>query len=131
MNESLPVVSSVRSRIRALIADAWAGAAESGALAAVAAEARPDIEVERPSNPDHGDLSTNLAMKLARPMRRSPLQIAEALAATLADVPAGAALSHIEVAPPGFLNVRLSAAWLEGVLEEARVGEPGQGIRQG
>ena len=113
-------VRSVRSRIRDLIDEAWAHATESGALPAVDAEARPDIEVERPANPDHGDLAANLAMRLARPMRRSPLQIAEALAEALRTVPSGQALSEITVAPPGFLNMRLSPGWLESVLDEAR-----------
>jgi len=120
MTESQPAVLSVRTRIRAVIADAWAHATDSGTLPPVDVEERPDIEVERPSNPDHGDLATNLAMKLARPMRRSPVQIAEALADALRQVPAGAALSEVHVAKPGFLNMRLSATWLEGVLDEAR-----------
>jgi arginyl-tRNA synthetase len=113
-------VRSVRSRVRDLIDDAWMDAAASGVLPAVDADARPSVEVERPANPDHGDLATNLAMKLARPMRRSPLQIAEALAESLRSLPSGAALSEITVAPPGFLNLRLSATWLERVLDEAR-----------
>ncbi len=53
-------------------------------------------------------------------MRRSPLQIAEALADALRTAPAGDALSEVTVAPPGFLNMRLSAPWLERVLDEAR-----------
>ncbi len=56
------------------------------------ASERPEVEVERPANPEHGDLATNLALKLARPMRRAPLQIAEALASSLRDLPGGQAL---------------------------------------
>ena len=41
----------------------------------------PEVEVERPANAAFGDFATNLAMKLARPLRRSPLDIAEAVAA--------------------------------------------------
>ena len=113
-------VRSVRSRIRDLVDEAWARATESGALPEVEPAARPSFEVERPTNPDHGDVSVNLAMKLARPMRRSPLQIAEALAVSLREGPAGTALSEVTVAPPGFVNMRLSPAWLERVLDEAR-----------
>ena len=36
----------------------------------------PAVEIERPANPEHGDLATSLAMKLARPYRRAPLDIA-------------------------------------------------------
>ena len=68
----MTAVRSIRSRIHDLIEEAWAVATESGALPRVDAEARPDFEVERPANPDHGDLAANLALKLARPMRRSP-----------------------------------------------------------
>jgi arginyl-tRNA synthetase len=113
-------VRSVRSRIHALIEDAWEQATVAGALPPVEPDQRPGFEIERPANPDHGDLAANLAMKLARPMRRSPLQIAEALAAAMHSLPAGEALSEVTVAPPGFLNMRLSATWLEDLLDEAR-----------
>jgi len=113
-------VRSVRTRIRALVEEAWAHATAAGALPAVETDQRPVIEVERPSNPDHGDLAANLALKLARPMRRSPLQIAEALAASMRTLAAGEAVSEVAVAPPGFLNMRLSTTWLEDVLDEAR-----------
>jgi arginyl-tRNA synthetase len=115
-----PAVLSVRSRIRTLIEEAWRRGTESGALPPVGIEHRPTIEVERPANPDHGDLATNLALKLARPMRRAPLGIAEALADAMGQLPAGDALSGVSVAAPGFLNMRLSASWLEQVLDEAR-----------
>jgi arginyl-tRNA synthetase len=119
MSDGAPV-PSVRSRVRHIVADAWEHASASGSLPTVTAEARPDIEIERPADPSHGDLATNLAMKLARPMRRSPLQIAEALAASLRELTAGHALSEVQVAAPGFINLHLSPAWLEDVLGEAR-----------
>src|SRR5690242_6315083 len=81
----------VRTRVRAAVEAAWRTAEERGALppidigragagACTAATgdgavtaATPAVEVERPANPDHGDLASNLALKLARPLRRSPL----------------------------------------------------------
>ena len=73
-----------------------------------AARAEP-VLVEHPGDSRHGDYASNVAMRLARPLRRPPLQIAEAVRERLAlDPPIGSA----EVAPPGFLNVRLSEAWL-------------------
>ncbi len=122
MSGTEPIVLSVRSRIRELVVDAWAAATDAGELAPLDADARAsiEIEIERPSNPDHGDLATNLAMKLARPLRRSPLQIAEAIAASLRSAPARSALSAVDVAPPGFINMRLADTWLESVLDEAR-----------
>jgi arginyl-tRNA synthetase len=127
MTNTTPAVLSVRSRVRSLIGEAWAHAAEKGTLPVVDAESRLEIEVERPSNPEHGDIATNLAMRLARPMHRSPLQIAEALAESLQQGPAAAALTDVQVAPPGFLNMRLSAAWLEDVLDEAQAAGDGFG----
>ena len=47
--------------------------------AAVAVDGVQLVEVERPANPAFGDFATNLAMKLARPLRRPPLEIADAL----------------------------------------------------
>ena len=115
----MTAVRSIRARVHGFIEEAWSAATASGALPPVEAAARPEFEIERPGNPDHGDLAANLAMKLARPMRRSPLQIAEALAEAMRGAPSGGALSEVAVAPPGFINMRLSAAWLEGLLDEA------------
>jgi len=67
----------------------------------------PPVEVERPANPDHGDFASNVALKLARPLRRSPVQIAQVLAEGVATSAAGL-IAHAEVAGPGFLNLRLS-----------------------
>ena len=112
-------VLSVRTRVRALVEAALAQAISVGALPGLEPGQSPEVEVERPANADHGDLATNLALKLARPMRRPPLQIAEALATSLRTHPEGSAVADVRVAAPGFLNLRLSAAWLEAVLDEA------------
>ena len=69
-----------------------------------------DPEFETPNNPDHGDLATNAAMQLARPLRRSPRQIAEHLAANVELDPAR--VVGVEVAGPGFLNFRFAADYL-------------------
>ena len=39
----------------------------------------PDVQIEIPGNPDHGDFASNLAMTMARAEKKSPRQIAEAL----------------------------------------------------
>ncbi len=86
------------------------------------------IEFETPRDPAHGDLATNVAMQLARPFRRPPRAIADALAAVLnrriADDAAFARqVSSIEVAGPGFLNVRFAPALLsDGVADILRAG---------
>ncbi len=102
----------LRSRARAALEAAWARATATGALPPIAEAERPTIEIERPANPEHGDLASNLAMKLARPCRMAPLRIAEALAAELgADVGRpGSIVGAVAVAAPGFLNLRISDA---------------------
>ena len=71
------------------------------------------IELETPQNADHGDLSTNAAMKLAKPLRRSPRQIAEEIAQYLLDKPVDPSrISGVEIAGPGFLNFRFSNDYL-------------------
>jgi len=67
------------------------------------------LEVERPKDPAHGDYATSVALKLARPLRKPPLEIAEAIGSRV--VP-GEVIASVEVAKPGFVNVRLSEPWL-------------------
>jgi arginyl-tRNA synthetase len=102
---------SIRTLVRAAVAAAWDRAIAAGALPSLEADARPAVEIERPANPEHGDLATSLALKLARPYRRPPLQIAEALALALEDAvtPEGLPIfASITVAPPGFVNLVLT-----------------------
>jgi arginyl-tRNA synthetase len=115
-----PATTLRQSAIRA-IERALAAAVAAGTLPAAAeGDAPVVVEVQRPANPDHGDLATNLAMKLARPYRRAPLDIARAIAAELsAEVaadPTGTPISSVTVAPPGFINLHLSDAALDGMI---------------
>jgi arginyl-tRNA synthetase len=67
-------------------------------------------DVERPADPTRGDFATTVALKLAKPLRRAPLEIAKAIAAHVATTATDpdAVIASVEVAPPGFLNIRLS-----------------------
>ncbi|HUG56040.1 MAG TPA: arginine--tRNA ligase [Candidatus Limnocylindrales bacterium] len=100
-----------RASARALIAEALRAARDRAA----AELGWPDdvrsaaVEVERPKDPEHGDYATNLAMRLAKPLRRPPLEIAEALGSAVA---VGGPIGAVEAARPGFVNVRLDPAWL-------------------
>ncbi len=71
---------------------------------------RPSVEVSHTSDPAHGDVASNVALKLARPLRRPPMAIAEAIAAVLRSDAAGGPLAEVTVAAPGFLNLRLAPA---------------------
>jgi len=70
------------------------------------------IELAVPRDPDHGDWTTNLAMTLAKPLRRPPRAIAEALAAVF---PESDVVARPEVAGPGFLNFRYTPAFVESL----------------
>lgn len=71
----------------------------------------PEIVVEHPSRPEHGDYATGVAMKMARAAKLPPIKIAEIIKDHVAARPYIAA---VEVAPPGFVNFRLSKEWLTG-----------------
>ncbi|MGO2097081.1 MAG: arginine--tRNA ligase, partial [Candidatus Microbacterium stercoravium] len=66
-----------------------------------------DITVERPRNRDHGDWATNAAMKFAKKLGTSPRELADQIAGQLASVDG---VASVEVAGPGFINIRLEAA---------------------
>lgn len=67
-------------------------------------EEQPDIQIEDPNQPEHGDASTNVAMMLARPLRNNPRAIAQQVVDGLqydSDK-----ISSVEIAGPGFINFR-------------------------
>lgn len=64
-----------------------------------------NVGVEPPRDSAHGDLSTNAAMVLAKPAQMKPREIAERLAAKLR---AEATVTHVDIAGPGFINLRLA-----------------------
>ncbi|HEU4946720.1 MAG TPA: arginine--tRNA ligase [Kribbella sp.] len=65
-----------------------------------------ELKVERPKNPEHGDYATNVAMQLGKRAGMAPRRFAELLAARLNDDPA---ITAVEVAGPGFINLRVAA----------------------
>jgi arginyl-tRNA synthetase len=78
------------------------------------------VTAEPPRDPSHGDIATNAAMLLAKPAGRKPRELAEALAARLATLPG---VVGVEVAGPGFINLRLADAfWLDRLRDVLRAG---------
>ena len=118
---------TVRSAVAGALAAAWSAAVDAGKLSPLpAGEQPPELEVLRPAHPEHGDLASNLALKLARPLRSSPMAIAQAIADQLgseARTP-NSPIAEATVAAPGFINLRLSPAHLEGALDAARASGP-------
>jgi arginyl-tRNA synthetase len=77
------------------------------ALAAVAPGSAVDIVLDRPKQASHGDYACNLAMQLARGLKRNPREVAGDLIAAL---PASAIVEKTEIAGPGFINVFVKPA---------------------
>ncbi len=97
-------------------------------LARVAAKlGAPDADfvVERPRDGGHGDLATNLAMVLARPLRASPRALAERILEAL-DLPDGL-VTRTEVAGPGFINFWLADRQLADAVAAIIAAGPGYG----
>ncbi|MGB3275624.1 MAG: arginine--tRNA ligase [Castellaniella sp.] len=77
-----------------------------------------DITLERPKVAAHGDVASNVAMQAARAARRNPRELAQAVVeGVLAHPDAAGLIASAEVAGPGFINFRLSAAAHQAVLD--------------
>ena len=94
-------------RIAALIEQALAGIGAAGVTA----------QLERPKVPAHGDLACNVAMQVARTLKRNPREVAQAIADALKVNPAADGLiDSVEIAGPGFINLRIAAAAKQSVV---------------
>ncbi|MEF8816372.1 MAG: arginine--tRNA ligase [Salinibacter sp.] len=71
-----------------------------------------DIELEEPDRPEHGDLATNTALRLASVLGDNPRSIADTLAEQLRERVDPARIKSVEVAGPGFVNVRFAQDYL-------------------
>lgn len=112
----MSVVLNFSSHLRELFAQA---------LHAVAPEAAATpITIERPKNSAHGDYACNLAMQLAKPLRKSPRDIAQALIAAL---PKTEFIAKVEIAGAGFINVFVAAAAKRNVVHSVLTAGAGYG----
>ena len=105
---------TIRDDIEHLVRNALADAQRSDLLPKVEVE---EISIERPQNSEHGDFASSLPLKLARPMRMSPMIIAEKLESL---IPAQGILERVSVATPGFINFSLNPSWLVEQVEAIR-----------
>ena len=72
-------------------------------------------ELERPSDPEHGEYATSVALRLAPVRKQAPREVAEELAAVAAGLEQ---VERAEVAGPGFVNLWLTAPWYGEALGE-------------
>ena len=91
------------SLIRAVLLDA----AADGRVALGPSDIPDPVRVERPRNRDNGDWSTNAAMQLAKRAGTAPRDLAALIADALSDAEG---VESVEVAGPGFINIRLAAS---------------------
>ena len=92
-------------QLAAKILQALAALADDGTITVEGGLPR-ELKVERPKNPEHGDYATNVAMQLGKRAGLNPRQFAELLAAKLTD---DDAITAVEIAGPGFINIRVAA----------------------
>ncbi len=79
--------------------------------------------LESPKVAAHGDFATTAAMQLAKPLQRNPRQVAEQLIAALQAQSAFSTwVEALEIAGPGFINIRLKAAAKQAVVREVLTG---------
>lgn len=105
----------MREEVEQIVFQAVQAAIDSGQLSAPEA---PEPCVERPRDPDHGDWASSVALKNARVFRKNPREVAETIAAHIG---ADALVESVEVAGPGFINIRLSSRALQNVVADVRV----------
>jgi len=100
--------SELGAAVRAAVVDA----VDAGELTVVAPA---EVVVERPRVKEHGDYATSVALQLAKAAGRPPREVAELLAERLRAVPG---IDAVDVAGPGFLNLRLAQASLGAVARQ-------------
>ena len=101
----------LRQKLGKALEQAATQARQRGLLAFTAL---PEVFIERPQNPEHGDYASSLPLKLARATEMAPLAIAEKIIELM---PPLTEVAKVVAAPPGFINFTLSGEWLTKEVE--------------
>ena len=96
----------LRLKLAGSLQDAIRSAQESGDIAFTTL---PEVVIERPQDPTHGDFASGIALKLARSVRMSPLQLAHIIVRRLEPIDE---IASVSVAAPGFINFVVKQDWL-------------------
>ena len=104
----------IREQLEQIISSALAAAVEDGSLAL---ESIPPAALERPRDEANGDWASTVAMRCAKQAKRNPREIAQILVDHL---PENDMIAAVEVAGPGFVNIRLAPATLQEVVRQVR-----------
>ena len=106
MNELL-----LKQKLTVCLQQAVSAAQQEGDLVSTAS---PEVIIEHPQNPEHGDFATGLPLKLARSMKMSPLAVAQKICEHLSPPPE---IDKVSIASPGFINFTLRDDWLKEQVE--------------
>ncbi len=106
----------LKQKLAEILNRAITEAQQSGKLPAVTS---PEITVEHPQNPEHGDYASSISLKLARVTGINPMTLANEIASLVAPAPE---IASVTVAAPGFINFTLKNDWLstqvDAILDE-------------
>lgn len=83
--------------------------AEAYRIGLISTTALPEVIIERPQNPEHGDYASSLPLKLAKATKLHPIALAEKIVELMPSLPE---VARITVVSPGFINFSLSKDWL-------------------
>ena len=94
----------------------------------------PSILLERPRDPAHGDIACNIAMQIAKPLRKNPREIANAIVSNLQALN-NPLIATVDIAGPGFINIRVATAAKQAVVktvlqQAANYGKSQRGVGQ-
>ena len=101
----------LKQELALCLEQAVSAAQQQGTLVSTAL---PEVVIEHPQNPEHGDFATGLPLKLARSMKMSPLAVAQKISEHLSLPPE---IDRVSVASPGFINFTLRDDWLKEQVE--------------
>ena len=101
----------LKQKLIELMTQAAIAAQQAGKLPSVTL---PEVIIEHPQNPEHGDYASSLPLKLARATGTSPLTIASDIISFISPTPE---IEQVAVAPPGFINFILKSDWLTSQID--------------
>ncbi|NPD30456.1 arginine--tRNA ligase [Eggerthellaceae bacterium zg-1084] len=105
---------TIREELEQLIGSALQSAVEDGTLAL---DQIPPAALERPRDESHGDWASTVALRCAKLARRAPRDVAQAI---IDHLPQNELVESAQIAGPGFINLRLAPATLQGVVRQVR-----------
>ncbi|WP_394780865.1 arginine--tRNA ligase [Undibacterium sp.] len=90
----------------------------------------PNITLERPRDASHGDIACNIAMQIAKPLKKNPRELAEAIVSAL-KANSTDLIASAEIAGPGFINIRVAHAAKQAVVKTIlqQGGQFGKGVK--